>query len=260
MVLFCGIFIKRVLSFGPLKASNMHQITFSQCPVLNCLLLLLSTSFLTLSANKRLLSDLCPSLSHLHLVDRFDAITHCIPLPFALIWLVIYKAIYLDQQAALATISSRSSVRLKALPNRQSGQLPQWVQCLLQLTLAQYNTHNFIHGSLNRNQYQYTVAGRKILAFSLSCTVYHCFLFSTRVCVCAFFSMCASTSKTKYPSSAVQVVCDKAVLSASKSAVIASVPHLWAPSLNSAKKLLEKPFARNWISLWNTERPGTNKD
>lgn len=156
------------------------------------------------------------------------------------------------------------TVRLKALPNRRTRQLPRCVQCLLRLTVTQYNTHGSIHGSLNGNQYQYTVALCKTVA--TNCQHFLCHVLYVTVsylvllCVCAFFSVCASTSKTEYPSSAVQVVCDKAVLSASKSAVIASVPHLWAPSLNSAKKLLEKPFARNWISLWNTEWPGTTKD
>lgn len=59
-----------------------------------------------------------------------------------------------------------------------------------------------------------------------------------RVCVC----VCENTRKIEYPSSTVQVVCDKAILSGSESAVIASVPHLWALSLNSAKELLERPI------------------
>lgn len=54
----------------------------------------------------------------------------------------------------------------------------------------------------------------------------------------------SSSSKIKYCNSTAQVVCDKAPLSASQSAVIASVPHLCAPSINSAKKLSEKPICK----------------
>lgn len=46
------------------------------------------------------------------------------------------------------------------------------------------------------------------------------------LCVFVHFCVCENTSKIEYPSSPAQVVCDKAILSARESAVIASVPHL----------------------------------
>lgn len=60
----------------------------------------------------------------------------------------------------------------------------------------------------------------KLKAFSLSCIELTCI---QPLCVFVHFK---NTSKIEYHSSTVQVVCDKAILSASELLVIASVPHL----------------------------------